>query len=209
MVRKLLVSLPLLFFAALILFISVLRAASLRYDYQGKMNADKTSLSVLDSQVEYNLPNPGTVLPDSAVWPIKVIRDRLWVLVTTDENRKAELLLLFADKRLGSAKILFERNAPDLGIATLEKAQMYLWQAYEQERVIRVNGGDTTDFLDRLLRASLKHYELMERIYESAPDETRPAIIRMEKVSQKVYEDSRNALLEKGIRPYQNPFPSL
>jgi hypothetical protein len=206
MLRKLLVAIPLIIFASLVLFISLLRVASVRYEYQGQMNKDKVFLSTPDSRVDYSLPFSGGVLPDSPFWSIKVLRDKLWLFITTDATRRADLQLLFADKRVGSAKILFEQNKPALGVATLEKAEGYLIAASESEKKIRASGGDTKDLLDRLNRASLKHYELIARMYDSAPDEARPLIIRFKEIPKKVYEDARNGQLEKGIVPYGNPF---
>jgi len=204
--KKLFVAIPLILFASLILFISFLRVASVRYEYQGQMNKDKAFLSTVDSRVDYSLPFPGGVLPDSPFWFIKVSRDKLWLFITTDMNRRADLQLLFADKRLGSAKILFEKNNPALGMSTLEKAERYLLASSDTEKKMRGTGIDTTDLLDRINRASLKHYEVMNLMYNSAPDEARPLIVRFEAIPKKVYEDARNAELENGIVPYGNPF---
>lgn len=206
MVRKLLVAVPLVFFASLILFISILRTAAVKYDYKGKMNEKKGFLSTLPSQVDYDLPFPGSVLPDNPLWNIKVVRDKLWLLITTDPYRKSDLKILFADKRLGSAKILFERNNPEVGMATLEKAERYLVEAANQEKLIRIQGGNTNELLDRLSRAALKHYELMQVMYESAPDEARPKLVLLMEIPKKVYEDARNEQLDKSIIPYANPF---
>jgi hypothetical protein len=206
MMKRLFVALPIIFFASLILFISILRTASLRYEFGGSMNEKKVFLSTLNSQVDYTLPYPGTIYPDHLLWPLKVIRDRLWLFITTNQTRKVELNLLFADKRLGSAKILFERNNQDLGVATLEKAERYLIEASNQEQAARASGADTRELLDRLNRASLKHYELMTLMYDSASDEARPSIVVLEKIPKKVHEDARNAQLNYGVIPYENPF---
>lgn len=206
MLKKLLVAIPLLLFAFAILFISILRVAAVKYDYKGPMNAQKGFLSTLETKVDYQLPYPGTVLPDNPLWALKVIRDRLWLFITTDPYRQAEMKLLFADKRLGSAKILFEQNKPDIGMATLEKGVRYLTESANLEKTLRENGSDTRELLDRLTRASLRHYELMDLMYNSAPDEARPTLIVLEMYPRKVYEDARNAQLDKGITPYENPF---
>ena len=60
-------------------------------------------------EVAYELPFPGKVLPDSPFWVFKVIRDKVWYGLSFSHLKKAELALLFSDKRLGSAKILFEK----------------------------------------------------------------------------------------------------
>jgi hypothetical protein len=206
MIRKILVALPIITLAFLILFISVLRTASLRYEFGGSMSDKKGFLSTLNSQVDYTLPYPGGILPDHPLWPLKVIRDRVWLFITTNTTRKIELQLLFADKRLGSAKILFERNNQDVGVATLEKAERYLIEASDREKVARANGVDTSELLDRLARASLKHYEIMSLMYISASDEARPTIVVFQEIPKKIYEDARNAQLDKGEEPYENPF---
>ncbi len=38
------------------------------------------------------------------------------------------------------------------------------------------------------------------------PEEAKPIIIQSKDYSQKVFEDARNALLEKGLVPPENPF---
>jgi hypothetical protein len=206
MVRKLLIAVPIILFAFGVLFVSILRTAALRYEYNGPMNENKGYLSTLESKVEYILPYPGSILPDHPLWFLKVIRDRVWYLITTNQERKIELLILFADKRLGSSKMLFEKNNPNVGLVTLEKAERYLLEASQLEERLRNQGVDTSLLVDRLARASLRHYEIMELMYESAPDELRPSIVTFQAIPEKVYEDARNASLNYGITPYKNPF---
>lgn len=206
MVKKLLVVIPLVLFAFLVLFISIMRTASLRYDYNGVMSTNKGYLSTVDTKIDYSLPYPGSILPDHPLWSLKVVRDRVWYGVTTKDSRKIELSLLFADKRLGSSKILFEQNNYNLGIATLEKSQRYLLEASLREESLRRQGADTRDVSDRLARASLRHYEVMLLMYESVPEEVRPAIVSLSATPKKVYENSRNAQLGYGMSPYPNPF---
>ncbi len=206
MLRKLLVALPIILFASVILFVSILRTAAVKYDYNGPMSSKKGFLSTTSTRVDYELPFPGSVLPDSPLWQLKALRDKVWILITMNQSKKGELTLLFADKRLGSAKILFERNKVDLGMATLQKAENYLKEASTEEQKARIEGQDTKEFLDRLARASLRHYEIMMLMYESVPDNARPMILHFEETPKKVYEDARNGLLDKGVKPYENPF---
>lgn len=204
--HKLFVSVLIILFASTILFISVLRTAALRYEFAGPMSSQKGYLSTLNSKVDYTLPFPGAILPDHPLWPLKVIRDRVWLLVTTNPTRKMELEILFADKRLGSAKMLFEKNNQALGVATLEKAERYLHEASVEEVKARARGVETKNVLDRLARSSLKHYEIMSLMYVSISDEARPSVVVFQEIPKKVYEDARNEQLNKGILPYPNPF---
>src|SRR3989344_251429 len=158
------------------------------------------------ASVNYDLPYQGRIMPDSPLWPLKALRDKIWLFITTNSSRRAELDLLFADKRLASAKILFEKDKPELAFTTLSKAEKYLEEAMLQENENRKKGMDTSQFLERLARASLKHFEVMEGIMTIAPEDAKPKIVEAQSYAKKVFESSRDALNEKGITPPENPF---
>ena len=111
-------------------------------------------------KVDYFLVYPG-ILPDHFLYPIKMIRDRIWLSLTTDPLKKAEVLLLFADKRLGAAKALIEGNKQEKGMSTLTKAEKYLEQAINQEKIAAEKSKDTVAFKEKLVKAQLKHREIL------------------------------------------------
>lgn len=193
-------------FAFGVLFISVLRSAEIRYQFNpGLMPKGPQNIGDL-SQIEYNFPYPGGVLPGSPFWQVKILRDKLWYLITTDSGKKSDLLLLFADKRLNTSLLLFEKGMPELGVTTLLKAEQYLVEASEREQLNRARGADTSEFLKRISVASLKHYETVQVILRLAPEDARPVIEKSETYSIQVYEESRDAMNELGINPPINPF---
>lgn len=210
MLRKLTLVFAVLLFAVGILFTSVLRTAAVKYEFaESPQTVYVDGASVLGDEeinIDYFLAYPGKVLPDSPFWPLKALRDRIWLWLTTNSSRKAELNLLFADKRISMSKILFERGKPEIGYSTLTKAEKYLEEAGFSEMENRKKGVDTSEFLERLAKASLKHAEVIDEILEIAPEDARPNIITTKEYPKKVYEDARNALLEKGMEPPENPF---
>ena len=206
MLKKVLFVTGTLTFAFGILLFSLFRTASVKYDFNPINPKDAHILGESTSLVDYYLPYPGGVLPDSPLWPLKAARDRLWLSANTMPTREAELYLLFADKRLVSAVILFEKGQSELGLSTLTKAEKYLESAYNLEVENRKSGYNTDDFLEKLANASLKHYELIDYILTIAPDEAKPEIIEVKNYPEKIYEDTRNILLDKRISPPENPF---
>lgn len=207
--RRLLVAASIVTLAFAILFISVFRTASVKYEFSDVRTPDNRERVVLgdkDVNVEYHLAFHGKVLPDSPLWPVKALRDKIWLFLTTNSSRKAELKLLFADKRLGSAQVLFEKDKPEIGYTTLTKAEKYLEEAVEQEKENREERVDTTEFLKRLAHASLKHYAVMEDILMIAPDEAKPQVINTQEYAKRAYEGTRDALFEKDLQPPENPF---
>ncbi len=46
----------------------------------------------------------------------------------------------------------------------------------------------------------------MEEVLSIAPEDARPGIVRTEDYAKRAFENARNALLEKGMSPPENPF---
>ena len=199
-----------LIFAFGILFTSVLRTAAVKYEFSESpdiaLDGTPQVLGEESIEIDYYLPFPGKILPDSPIWPLKAIRDRVWLWITTNPSRSAELKLLFADKRVAMSKVLFEKGKPEIGFATLTKAEKYLEEASIQEQENRKEGIDTSDFLERIAKASLKHAQVMEEIMEIAPEDAKPGVIASGDYVKRAYENARNALLEQGLEPPENPF---
>lgn len=209
MLRRFLAVLTIFIFAFGILFTSIARTATIRRSFNLSSNiSDEAKILGETTIIDYKLPYPGKVLPDHPLWPIKVVRDRLWLFVTTTPTRKIELDILFADKRLVSAKMLFEKDKPDVAFSTLTKAEKYLERAGDLEEEKRRAGEDTTQVLDQLAKSSLKHREVIEEILLIAPEDARPEVIKIEDYSTSVYSKARDALYEKGLTPPENPFTS-
>lgn len=158
-------------FALGILVISVVQTSALTASKNFKIApatptpAESSSSVEIQKEVDYFLAYPG-ILPDHFLYPIKMIRDRIRLSLTTDPLKKAEQFLLYADKRLGAAKALIEGGKQELGLTTLTKAEKYLEQAIIQERTAREKSKETIAFLEKLLKATLKHEEVILNINE-------------------------------------------
>lgn len=109
--------------------------------------------------VDYYLPYPG-ILPDHFLWPVKALRDYLWVKLTFNPAQKSANLLHLADKRIGAAEALITGGQIDLGTTVATKAGKYLEQALDQEAIARNQGINTDSLLDQLAKSSLKHQEI-------------------------------------------------
>jgi len=157
-------------------------------------------------EIDYQMPYEGKVLPDSPLWVFKAARDRIWYFITASPLKKAELALLFSDKRLVSAKILFERKKPDIAISTLVKGEKYLEVAVGQEAIARSQGYDTSVFLERLAVASLKHRQMVESLIPLVPEDGKPLVIKTENYSKNTYIAAKEALNSENLPIPINPF---
>src|SRR3989344_1242208 len=194
MFRRILAGLTFLSLGFMILLISIFRTASVKYDFANTpFVKDESVLGSSDVNIDYLLPFPGKVLPDSSFWPLKALRDKLWMFITTNPTRKVELKILFADKRLVTSKILFEKAKAELAYSVLTKGEKYLEEAKKDEFTNRQKGVETSELLQQLALSSLKHLEVLDEILEVAPEDAKPKIIELKEYPWKVYEDVRDA----------------
>ena len=204
--RRLLISSLFVLGAFGVLFISILRAASVRYSFNTQVVSTYTQGGQLPNDVDYGLVYPGSVLPGSFLWPVKALRDRVWVLTTPDMAKKMELYLLLADKRLGAAQVLFSQKKYELAVSTLTKAEGYLKNASEAEVVVRAGGVDTKHFVYKLLLASFKHRELIRTFADQAPDDVRNQLIIVENYPRGLYEEKVGLLESPTGEVLKNPY---
>ena len=206
MFKRILFIFSFLSLSLLFLYGSIFRSSSvLKYSFT--LSAQEASETQDDVGIDYVLPYQGKILPDSPIWFMKVVRDRIQLFFTKDNVKRSELNLLFSDKRLVSSKILFEREKPELASSTLEKAEKYLEKAYEEEKTAREDGKDTTNLVLKIANASLKHrVEIEEAILPLVPADLKPEIIKSLDYSKRIYNELRNALLDVGMEPPNNPF---
>ncbi len=203
MLRKIALSVGSLLIGFFILVVSIFDSASVNFSFS---QAPTPSPDPAQVDVGYAFPYPGRIRPDSLLWPVKAIRDRLWLLVTFNPVKKAEVMLLFADKRLAFVQSLFESGKSDLAASTLTKAEKYLESALAQARLAQGQDIDTGEFLDKFAKASLKHRQTIEVILGVAPEDAKPMVIQTLDYPKKLFNEVKALLLSQGRIPPESPF---
>lgn len=180
-------------FAIVILFISIFRSAVPNYEFSQPATGIESNQN--HSQVDYYFPSAG-INPSSPIWPLKAFRDKIWLLVNFEPERKVDLLILYADKRLMMARTLMQEKRSELSVSTASKAERYLYEAYLETEKIKSKGGDPTSSLNLIAKASLKHREVLENMMEGAPDDGKPVLNQIINLPKEVYESAIKKLLE-------------
>jgi len=149
-----------LFFATSILFASIWKASAqnvIRGDrYQ--VVVDPQSLPETGEEADYFLAYPG-ILPDHPLYPIKVLRDQIWLFLSSGSKAKAEKQLLFADKRIAAALQLMEKEKAQLAIETSLKAEYYLLSA--SETLFSLEKEEFQELKLKFIRATAKHKQIL------------------------------------------------
>lgn len=125
----------------------------------------KTGLTTtVPSHGDYLLPYPG-ILPTHPLYPLKMIKDRIGLVLTTNPHRRALLLLHYADKRMAAANLLIQNGQSGKAISTAIKAEIYLGQAISNSQ--KIDQTLAPAFFDQLKKAALKHEEVIEKLIET------------------------------------------
>lgn len=207
MMKKYFIGLLVTLFAFGILSISVFRSASVNYLFTSPTPASKVVLGTDSIDVNYQIPYPGGILPDSPLWAVKALRDKIWLSFTSNPLKKAELALLFSDKRLEAGKLLFEKGKPDIALSTLSKGEKYLESAASYESLAKSRGMNTDSFLHKLATSALKHRQVIEEdILPLSPEDARPEVVKVENYSKNTYKAASILLNNVGMEGPESPF---
>lgn len=203
--RHIILAIALVVFASGILLTSILRTTAPQYAFSAPKSPVTAASTKEKKEVDYYLVYPG-ILPDHFLWSGKALRDKIWLFLTTDPVKKSELLLLFADKRLGAGRVLLDGGKNELAVSSITKAEKYLEEAAGAEERARQKGLNTEVVLDRLVLATLKHREVLEEMYIKAPEDARPVIAEVLNYPKRLFDNLKTILRELGRTVPESPF---
>ena len=136
--------------------------------------------------VVYQLPYPG-ILPDHPLYFAKIIRDQMMVFFTRDPIKKAELYLLFSDKRVAMAQELVKKNKYQLSITTFSKGEKYFLKIVSLLKQAKKQGvSATNEFKDKLKAANKKHQQAINFLLSNTPKNLASQIELLYKLNEEI-----------------------
>lgn len=122
------------------------------------------------SSVDYTLPYPG-LLPDNPLYSLKMIRDRIVLLLINDPLKKSEFMLLQADKRLQAGMMLYQKDQSKLPLAieTLSKGVDYFAKAIGQAQQADQQQKDNGAILGKMSQSVRKQEEVLLQLRSQVP----------------------------------------
>ena len=190
MFHRLLSSFAIVSFALAILFISFFK--TIRPPTVIGSSLD-TMVSSPSGSIDYYLPYPG-LLPDHPLYWLKMVRDRVRLWLAFNQTKKAELLLLYADKRLGAAKALAEGNKVALAITTATKAETYLNQVLVQLESLDQEKEEVKALWQKASISALKHVEIISSLTLQVPDEAKATLSKMAAQTQELVRQAQGTI---------------
>lgn len=127
------------------------------------------TITVNPNKVVYNLPYPG-LLPDSPLFFIKEIRDKILEWSTRDNLKKAELYLLLSDKKVAMAQSLAQKGKDKQALTIFYEAEQKFRKIPRLIETSKKQGvNSTADFIQRVKLSNAKHQEVAETFLKDMP----------------------------------------
>lgn len=127
------------------------------------------TMPTVDNGVAYELPYAG-LLPDHPLYIFKAARDQFTVWSTRDYLKKAQLYLLYSDKRLVMGQQLIKRGKSKMAITTVSKGEKYFLKIPDILETTRKQGAEATqDFVNKVKLSNAKHIEIIEKMAKEVP----------------------------------------
>lgn len=152
--------------AAVSLSVLVLGLSIARTRWVPELAGGLEVMAAEESESDYVMPYPG-VLPDSPLYIVKMIRDKVREILTVAAEDKVVLFNLYADKRVGAMEVLMKSGKVDLAIDTGNKGAAYQQKALAALEAVKARGGDVGKGGNVLERAILKHIEIVSNLQET------------------------------------------
>ena len=140
------------------------------------MESSGASVNTPQEKVIYNLPYPG-ILSDHPLYFVKIIRDRLTEFLTRDNVKKAQLYLLYSDKRVAMAMTLAKKGKSQPAIEAFSKGEKYFLKIPDLLRAAKEQGGPApSSFVETLKLSNAKHTELIGELMKTLPESNQSGI---------------------------------
>jgi hypothetical protein len=150
------------------------------------LGASDSSIKMPQEKVAYNLPYPG-LLPDNPLYLTKIMRDRITELLTRDNLKKAELYLLYSDKRVAMALVLAHKGKSQLAVDTFAKGEKYFLKIPDLLKSAKKQGGQApSNFIETLKLSNAKHKELIEELIKILPQGLNQSLTQLSDLNQQV-----------------------
>ena len=134
------------------------------------------------------------MLPDNPLYKIKVLRDKIMLILINDPNKKAAYHLLLANKQLLMSKMLVDKGNIPLARETALKGENQITLMTFAFKKAGLKPQE--NFLNEVKMATLKHQELLKEIIAKVPADDAGTFSTVLEFSQRNVDELQNLTIE-------------
>ena len=154
------------------------------------------------------LPDPG-ILPGNPFYFLKSTSESIGTFFSFGKVAKVERYVSLANKRLAEAEALAEKGDEKRAEEATERYQERISKALERAKEARVEGVDVDEVMSRVAEATLKHQEVLGRVYEKVPEQAKEAIQNAMERSAQGYDEALKAISEEKREEIEDMIQSI
>jgi hypothetical protein len=129
------------------------------------------------------LPVEPGITPDSPMYGLDKVGEKLQLAFAFREQRKAELHYRFAQERLSEAEQLVEDNETDLIEETMEDYEEELNETENEIEKAVARGQNVTELIEHVTSMTAKHLAVLQKVYDKVPEQAKASIQHAMEVS--------------------------
>lgn len=157
------------------------------------IGSSEASIITPQEKVIYNLPYPG-ISPDHPLYFLKISRDRITEFLTRDHLKKAQLYLLYSDKRIAMSILLAKKGKNQLAINTFSKGEKYFAKIPEILKQAKNQGNSApSSFIETLKQSNAKHLEVINELIKTFPQGSQDQLNQLLDLNLKIKKDLEKA----------------
>lgn len=135
------------------------------------------------------MPYPG-ILPDHPLYAVKILRDRILDFITRDNIKKAQLYLLYSDKRVGMAQQLANKGKVKQAITTFSKAEKYFLKIPDLLKASKEQGASPSpELVEKIKASNRKHREILEIMLKDMPQGELEPLRQVQDLNEQIEKD--------------------
>lgn len=178
-----------------IVFFGIVAAAFFIYLVIGVRNVVDSNIKLEVQRNNYTFPSPG-MMPDSKLYKLKVLRNKIVEKLIIGFVKKIEFDLLMADKTIYASKLLMEKRKVDLSKETALKGENYYSMLVQNYNMALLSHEQIPSWLDRKITlAAIKHQKVFKQLEDTVTGENKKTFQIVSKFSKINYDfivDFRN-----------------
>lgn len=127
------------------------------------------------------------VLPGQALYWLETLKEKIAIFTTFGAKNQAQLYLKFAEKRLAEYQALKARSKEQLAQRALEMYTEELNQAVKKLEATQGQKLPADEAVNQAAEATQKHLQILQNLYQQAPEPAKQGLERAMEASQKGY----------------------
>jgi len=171
-----------------IVFFGIVAVAFFIYLVIEVRNVEDSNIKLEAQSNDYTFPSPG-MMPDSKLYKLKVLRNKIVEKLIIGYVKKIEFDLFMADKIIYASKLLMEKGKIDLSKETALKGENYYSMLVQNYNMALLSHEQIPSWLDRKITlAAIKHQEVFKHLENKVTGEDKKTFQIVSKFSKINYD---------------------